>query len=183
MHPVKGSFLLCLGTLQLWVFASYWKSACIRWWGRTHCCRYRVDVAQIPLGLTLSSHLLQWWQAELDDCSVPSYSGVSTLPQFDLLMFHHHWADLGNSCSVSGSHDTPFLFFYYFLHMGGPDLPLEHLLWVTTSFLITMQLPVIDKHEPVLFSISSSSLGEFWHLCLAWAPALLPVNLCPLVSP
>lgn len=30
----------------------------------------------------------------MDDCSDHSSSGISTLAQFDLLVFHHHWADL-----------------------------------------------------------------------------------------
>lgn len=57
--------------------------------------RFREDVTQTALDQTLSSHLLQCWQAGLDDCFAHSYSGVSTTPLFDLLMFHHHWVDLG----------------------------------------------------------------------------------------
>lgn len=148
-----------------------------------HSCRYKVDVTQTPLSQTMSSHLLQWWQA-LDGWLL-----------WPLLLWHIYPCSVwfayvspplgwfGYFISVSGSHDSPFLSFYYYLHMGGPGLSLEHLLWVTPSFLTTMQLPVIDKHKTVLFSISSSSLGELWHLCLACAPALLPGNLCLLASP
>lgn len=82
------------------------------------------DVTQTPLGQTLSSHLLQWWQAGLEDCFDHSYSFLSSIcshsPPLDM--------DLDIFCSVSGSHDIPFPPIYYYVHMGGPGLPLEHLL-------------------------------------------------------
>lgn len=90
-------------------------------------------------------------------------SGVPTIPQFDLLMFHHHWVDLDTFCSLSGSHDTPFLYFYYYLHMGRPGLPLEHLLWVTTSFLITVHFQSLTNsaNSSVLHLLFTSFSSKF----------------------